>query len=131
MLFDNEYYSKNNSHHSILINDNFELSRKGIDFTNDFNTLIEFKESFGNKRIRINIKTNDMVSDYIAINILNKFFYVIRTKDLTELHFTTFICHKTGKTKLQCRKESNVLLKKSIFSTIIFAEFKKYLENLR
>lgn len=128
-LLSSKYYG-NHNHHSILLNNNFSLNHKGIDFTNDNNVKIEFKESFTNNRNRILLKINDLESDYLAVNINNRVFYIVKVNQLTELHFTTYKA-KNGKTILCSRIESNTLIKKSCFRTLNFYEFKLYLIGVK
>lgn len=129
----NEKFYNNHKHHSILINEHFDLNHNGVDYINRYDKQIEFKETLTciKDNQRITLKPKDLLADYIACNINNSIFCIFKPESFNELHFTTY-SHKSNinRKSLECRISVNKILVNSIFTTFNIYAFKIYLEGV-
>lgn len=122
----NHYNGKYTSEHSIYIQEEFDIGKRGVDIYTKNNVAIEVKETFAKEKKNqwFKVKKHQLEeSDFILFCVNNEKFYILDCEDLLGMYefdnFYNRCCIRLGTIK-----------KHKIFKAKSYDELKDFLESL-
>jgi len=122
----------NNPYHSLELRNRFNIQRNGVDYQNDYNIKVEFKETVQSKdkidsnNVFFKIEHNQLFENDIIVFCINSenIFYVHKAKTIKNKFYHKNNCKKTT-------IRINNVRKNYIFKTDNYNDLEQFIKNIR